>query len=223
MSVLKLKDISKNFSQGNEVIKVLHKVDLEINRADVVALVGDSGSGKSTLLHIASTLLMPTEGEVRIDNQDTKDLSDDAKSKLRLTKVGVIYQDSNLLSDFTALENVCMPLKLSGQDIHNFASEAKTLLNELGLKSRMNHYPSQLSGGEQQRVAIARALVNKPKIIFADEPTGNLDAKNAENVINLFIESAKKNNTAVLIVTHDPKVAAKCKKVYELENGEIKK
>lgn len=221
MSILKLQKISKFFYQGNEVIKVLNNIDFIIGKSQVVALVGDSGSGKSTLLHIAASLLEPTSGEVFISNQSIGNLGDKSKSILRLKKIGVIYQDSNLLSDFTAIENVMMPLLLDGVKRSEAYDQADKTLKDLGLEQRLKHYPSQLSGGEQQRVAIARAFVHKPEIIFADEPTGNLDSKNASNVIKLFINAAKKHNTAILIVTHDLKIASECNKVYQLKDGVI--
>ena len=221
MSTLKLQKISKFFYQGNETIKVLNKIDFKIDKSQVVALVGDSGSGKSTLLHIAASLMEPTSGEVFISDQSIGNLGDKSKSILRLKKIGVIYQDSNLLSDFTAIENVMMPLLLDGVKRSEAYDQADKILKDLGLEQRLKHYPSQLSGGEQQRVAIARAFVHKPEIIFADEPTGNLDSKSASNVIKLFINAAKKHNTAILIVTHDLKIASECNKIYQLNDGVI--
>lgn len=221
MEVLRLKNISKSFKQGSEKITILKEIDFAIKPGEVTALVGASGSGKSTLLYIAGLLSKPDKGEVEINGKNYLKKSEASKVKAHRTLIGFVYQASNLLMDFTILENVTMPLLINGASNKLAKQEATKILEELGLKQRLNYYPNKLSGGEAQRAAIARSLIHKPQIILADEPTGNLDNTNAETVVKLFIQTAKKKNTAILIVTHNDKIAQKCDRVLRLKDGII--
>ncbi len=221
MTVLELKNISKSFKQAHDQLSVLKKINISINAHEIVALVGASGSGKSTLLHIAAMLLPYESGELFIQNTDVKNLSQKEKTNLRLNNIGFIYQTSNLLSDFTAVENVAFPLILQGNDRRDSIQKSEKLLSELGLENRATAFPSKLSGGEAQRVAIARSMIHNPSIILADEPTGNLDSDNANKIIEMLINQAKQKNASVLIVTHDQNIARKCDRILNLNNGII--
>jgi lipoprotein-releasing system ATP-binding protein len=223
MTILELKNITKTYQQGNDKIHVLDNINLTIKENEIVALVGVSGSGKSTLLHIAGLLEQTDSGEIIIDSNNFTNKSDNSKTQARLNNIGFVYQSYNLLADFNALENVMLPLIISQTPKKEAITRATRILEELKLGSRLNHYPAQLSGGEQQRVAIARSLVHNPKIILADEPTGNLDPNNAIAIMKIFIECAKRNNTGILIVTHDPIIAKQADKILTLKNGKISK
>ncbi|MGX6960728.1 MAG: ABC transporter ATP-binding protein [Rickettsia endosymbiont of Pentastiridius leporinus] len=212
--VLILKNISKQYRQGKTIIRVLDDLDLTVNEGELIAVIGSSGSGKSTLLHIAGLLDKPTNGEVIIPNIEYK-----KTNLIRLNYLGFIYQQHHLLRDFTALENVIMPRLINGIDQKEAAEEAKKILSDLGLGKKVYNMPGELSGGEQQRVAIARSLINKPKLILADEPTGNLDPKTTNDVFNLFLKVAKDQNTAIIMVTHNHELAHKMDKLYKLKHG----
>lgn len=214
--VLTLKNISKHYMQGKIIVRVLDDLNLSVNEGELIAVIGSSGSGKSTLLHIAGLLDKPTNGEVLIQGSEYK-----KNYLIRLNYLGFIYQQHHLLKDFTTLENVIMPRLISGADQKQAIEDAKNILENLGLGKKLYNMPGELSGGEQQRVAIARSLINKPKIILADEPTGNLDPKTTNEVFNLFLKVAKQQNTAVIMVTHNHELAHKMDKLYKLKQGKL--
>jgi len=194
-------------------------LNFNINPAETVSISGSSGSGKSTLISLLAGLEPPSTGQVKLFGQSIYDLDENKRSEIRLQNIGFIFQSFQLIDNLTALENITMPLDLRGQK--NVDEEAKYWLQRVGLSHRANHYPTQLSGGEQQRVAIARAFISKPSLLFADEPTGNLDQHNAENIIDLLFEINQENQTTLLIVTHDQQLAQKCQRQLILNNGKI--
>ncbi|XVN42968.1 MAG: ABC transporter ATP-binding protein [Candidatus Rickettsia vulgarisii] len=214
--ILKLQNISKKYKQGEIIIEVLNNINLTVKQGELAAIIGASGSGKSTLLHIAGLLDIPDSGVVEIASRQTNN-----KDLQRLNNIGFVYQQHHLLKDFTALENVAMPRLISGANYKLALEDAKQLLSELGLVSRINNMPGELSGGEQQRVAIARAMINNPKVILADEPTGNLDPSTAEEVFNLFLKTAATKNTSMIIVTHNLEIAKRMDRIYELKHGSL--
>lgn len=216
--LLSLQNISKDYKQGRSVIEVLKDVSLEVYSGQTIAIVGASGSGKSTLLHIAGLLDAPDSGDIIINDMVfDRTTSLQNANKIRLDNMGFVYQHHHLLGDFTAQENVAMPLLIKGVNRREAMDKSEELLSQLGLGKRLYNVPGELSGGEQQRVAIARALVNDPKIILADEPTGNLDPHTAEEVFLMFIERAKKFGTAIVMVTHNLELAKKMDKTYRLD------
>ena len=221
--VLEVRGLSKSFSDGELQVDVLKNVNLQISAQEKVAIVGASGSGKSTLLHLLGGLDAATSGEVVLCGQDLNKVSDKHRGELRNRYLGFIYQFHHLLPEFTALENVCMPLLVRDSTVSEVKQQAKDMLARVGLANRMHHKPSELSGGERQRVAIARALITQPKIILADEPTGNLDSKTAANVTEIMMELNAELHTAIILVTHDMSVAAKMHSLYELQDGELAK
>lgn len=212
--MLTAKNIFKNYGD----LKVLNNISLEIKASEVVSIVGASGAGKSTLLHILGTLDTPDQGEVILDNTNITSLNANQLSKLRNEKIGFVFQFHNLLSELTAFENICLPAWVGKKEAENNATE---LLKTLNIYDRRDHYPSQLSGGEQQRVAVARALINKPKIVFADEPSGNLDTKNAEELHKLFFEIRNKYDCSIVIITHNLELARRSDRIIELKDGQI--
>jgi lipoprotein-releasing system ATP-binding protein len=199
--------IAQNIKKQYQDLQVLKGIDLSIKQGEIVSIVGASGAGKSTLLQILGTLDKPDSGSVLIDNEDITKLSEKNLASFRNTKIGFIFQFHNLLGEFTALENVCMPAFIAGKDEKEAKQKATELLEMLGLADKANNLPSQLSGGEQQRTAVARALVNEPSIIFADEPSGNLDSKNAQELHQLFFTLREKLNQTFVIVTHNEELA----------------
>ncbi len=216
--LLSLQNISKDYKQGRSVIEVLKDVSLEVYSGQTIAIVGASGSGKSTLLHIAGLLDTPDAGDIIINDMVfDRTTSLQNANEIRLDSMGFVYQHHHLLGDFTAQENVAMPLFIKGINRREAMDKSEELLGQLGLGKRLYNVPGELSGGEQQRVAIARALVNDPKIILADEPTGNLDPHTAEEVFLMFIERAKKFGTAIVMVTHNLELAKKMDKTYKLD------
>lgn len=217
---ISLKNISKSFEDLD--VPVLNNLSFEINASERVAILGSSGSGKSTLLHIIAGLDDPSKGNVFFNNDLITKLSDNNKSILRNKHIGFVYQSHHLLKDFSAIENVMMPLIIRRNDSLKDFNQAKKILKKLGLGSRLNHFPHQLSGGERQRVAIARAIVTSPDIILADEPTGNLDHKNANIVFESFLELTEEFKTAIVLVTHDQSLARKMNKIYHLSSGKLK-
>ncbi len=219
--ILRLNDVCKRFTTGQDIITVLSNVNFAVNEGESVALVAPSGSGKSTLLQIAAILDKPTSGNVWIDGKNTNNLSDSEKSKLRANCLGFVYQFHNLLPDFTALENVMMPLLICGYTKREASTEAKELLGKMKLSHRINHKPNQLSGGEQQRVSIARAIINQPKIIFADEPTGNLDPSTAAKVFDLFMQYVSRYKCTLIMATHNIDLAIRLDRQVTIENGKI--
>lgn len=220
-SILQLKNICKNFTQGSEVLKVLQNVNLEIKQKEVVALIGPSGSGKSTLLQIAGLLDHPTSGEIILNGEECSDASDGLRTSLRKDYLGFVYQYHNLLPDFNALENVILPQIIAGENYKEAKDKAMWLLQRLGLNEREYHRPAELSGGEQQRVAIARALANTPKLLLADEPTGNLDPNTSDNVFLTLLEVVKETGLSALIATHNLDLAHKMDREVSLKEGKL--
>ncbi|MBW7887284.1 MAG: ABC transporter ATP-binding protein [Bacteroidetes bacterium] len=221
--ILQAKNITKLYRTGKtSSIEVLKGISLEISEAEIIAVVGQSGAGKSTLLHILGLLDRQTSGELYFNGENISTLSDEATSALRNKNIGFVFQFHHLLPEFTALENVFMPALISGKKISEIESRAKELLTEVGLSSRYYHKPSELSGGEQQRVAVARALMNSPKIIFADEPSGNLDSENANALHQLIFNLRKKYHQTFVVVTHNKNLAEKADRIITLIDGILK-
>ena len=220
--VLSCTNLGKRFTQGELDVSVLDAVNLSISEGDRVAIMGTSGSGKSTLLHLLGGLDRPTTGEVELLGQKLSDLREPEISRLRNEALGFIYQFHHLLGEFTLLENVAIPLLIGNVSVEEAESRASALLDQVGLKSRMKHKPGELSGGERQRAAIARALVTKPRCVLADEPTGNLDRKTADAVYELMLELNQAYEVSFLVVTHDPKLAARMDKQWYLEDGSLR-
>ena len=218
--VISLKNITKTF-KGLDA-PVLSNLNLQLNKSENIAISGVSGSGKSTLLHLMAGLDYPNSGSVHLNNENIGNLSQNDLSIMRNQLIGFIYQSHHLLPDFSALENVVMPLIIRGGKYQSNHNKAIKILKKLGLSNRLDHYPHQLSGGERQRVAIGRALINEPQIILEDEPTGNLDRSNAKVVFDLFINLAKEYGSTIVLVTHDPELARKMKKIYHLSAGKLR-
>lgn len=216
---LKLKNVSKTY-EGLDA-PIFSNLNLEINQGTHIAVTGVSGSGKSTLLNLMAGLDRPAKGEVSLNGISFDYSNQTELSKFRNIHYGFIYQFHHLLPDFTALENALLPLLVRRQKIENIRDDGLKLLDKLGLKNRLNHMPHELSGGERQRVAIARALIHRPSIILADEPTGNLDYKNANLVFEMFLEVAKETKTAIVLVTHDVEIASKMNKICHLNEGKL--
>ena len=215
--VLECKNISRKFSLNNETLSILREVNFSINEKEKIALIGPSGAGKTSFLHIAGLLELPTSGEVYINNNLINWNSDKILSQHRLNDIGFIFQFNNLLDDFNATENTAIPFILSGNSKKLSIEKAEFLLSEVGLEKRLKSYPNQLSGGEQQRVAIARSLINDPKIILADEPTGNLDNDSSIKVMNIFNNLVSKYGCSIIIATHDLEIANLQDKVISIE------
>ena len=216
---LVLKNIERTFRQAGNDLPVLRGAAVSIAAGETVALVGPSGAGKSTLLHIAGLLERPDNGEVIVDGEACSDLTDDLRTALRRTAIGFIYQFHHLLAEFTALENVVVPQMIAGTGKLAARKRASELLDMVGLAEREGHRPAKLSGGEQQRVAIARALANRPKVLIADEPTGNLDQETADRVFDLLIGLTRETGIAALVATHNPQLAARMDGMLTLKNG----
>ncbi len=217
--VIKTQNLIKHYFLEGSYIEALKGIDLSIKKGEMVALMGPSGSGKSTLLHILGGIDVPTEGKVLVNGQDIFSLKEKSLARFRNKHIGFVFQFHYLLPEFTALENVMIPVQIYSKE--KAREKAERILERLGLKDRLNHKPSQLSGGEQQRVAIARAVVNNPDIILADEPTGNLDSRNTEVVMNLLKELNEKNNVTMVIATHDSEVAGYCSRIVYLKDGMV--
>ena len=218
---LSLKKISKSFKQGSQTLEVLKAVNLEIMPGEIVALIGPSGSGKSTMLQIAGLLDRPSKGEILLDDMKCSKLGDGMRTALRRDYLGFVYQYHNLLADFDATENVMLPQLIAGVDSRTAREKACWLLERLGLSKRLKHRPAELSGGEQQRVAIARALANSPKLLLADEPTGNLDPKTSESVFLELLSIVKETGLSALIATHNFELADKMDRKVKLQDGKL--
>ncbi|WP_121966361.1 ABC transporter ATP-binding protein [Myroides sp. N17-2] len=219
-NIIEIKDIKRDFKLGSETVHVLKGVNLEIAQGDYVALMGPSGSGKSTLMNILGCLDTPTSGEYVLDGKDVSVLKDDQLAEIRNKSIGFVFQTFNLLPRTTALDNVALPMVYAGNTKSERDARAKEVLGQVGLSDRMDHHPNQLSGGQRQRVAVARALVNKPAIILADEPTGNLDTKTSIEIMHLFDEIHANGNT-VILVTHEEDIAAHAHRIIRLRDGII--
>jgi lipoprotein-releasing system ATP-binding protein len=220
-SVLECAGLTKTYHDATAKIEVLKQIDLQVQAGELIAIVGNSGSGKSTLLHLLGGLDKPTAGKVLLANKDLALVSEKEKCYLRNHYLGFVYQFHHLLPEFTALENVCMPLLIGNESLDAAQQKAEHLLDLVGLKYRLQHKIGELSGGERQRVAIARALVTHPACILADEPTGNLDSRNAEAVFNLFMDLQKSLKTSVVMVTHDMRIAQQAQKILALRDGQL--
>jgi len=219
--IFSMENISKTFKQGEEKLAILENASLSINRGEMVSLVGPSGCGKSTILHIAGLLDKFDSGKIIINGNDVSNISDKKRTKIRRNDIGFIYQFHHLLPEFTALENIAIPKIIDGVKFKDAKAEAMVLLEKMKLSDRANHKPSELSGGEQQRIAIARALVNKPSLILADEPTGNLDPENADYVFSTLIGLVKDSNISMLMVTHNMELGKKSDNIITIENKKI--
>lgn len=220
--VLRASHVAKTYEEGDLRTPVLTNVSFALKRSETLAIVGASGSGKSTLLHIIGGLDTLTSGEVEVEGQVLSKLSDAERGRVRNRSMGFIYQFHHLLPEFTALENVCMPLMIRGTSIPEAQKRAKALLERVGLGKRLEHKPAELSGGERQRCAVARALVTRPSCVLGDEPTGNLDEDNAAQVYALMLELNREIGTSFILVTHDSRLAARMDRTLELHNGELR-
>ncbi|MBV8803753.1 MAG: lipoprotein-releasing ABC transporter ATP-binding protein LolD [Sinobacteraceae bacterium] len=219
--VLEARGVQKSFTQGPVTLEVLQGVMLAVEAGERIAIVGASGSGKTTLLQILGGLDRPTIGQVSVDGQDIHGLSEDERGRLRNRALGFVYQFHHLLPEFSALENVAMPLLIRRSAVAEARDTAAEILARGGLGQRLDHRPYQLSGGERQRAAVARALVTRPKILLADEPTGNLDGLNAEAVFELMLELNRERGTSLVIVTHDMRLANRMERVFEIQGGKL--
>ncbi len=214
-----VKCITKSFSRKGEALDVLKGIDLEIREGEALCIMGSSGAGKSTLLHILGTLDQPTLGKIFFEGVDLTRKSSAELASFRSQTMGFVFQFHHLLPEFTALENILLPCRIAGDSRRESLQKAEALLNRLGMKDRKDHYPSQLSGGEQQRVAIARALIRGPRILFADEPTGNLDSSNAKIIQDLFFQLKQEQKLTLVVVTHDQNFASRFPRRLELKDG----
>ncbi|MET0290006.1 MAG: lipoprotein-releasing ABC transporter ATP-binding protein LolD [Pseudoxanthomonas sp.] len=221
VAVIRADALGKTYAEGRMKTPVFDGLDLAVMPGETVAIVGASGAGKSTLLHLLGGLDTPTSGEVYVSGQKMSSLSDSARGRLRNQSLGFVYQFHHLLPEFTALENVMMPVMLGGADAQAASGTAKALLESVGLGHRLEHKPGELSGGERQRAAVARALVNKPACLLGDEPTGNLDEKTAAVVFDLMLDLNRAQGTSLVLVTHDRRLAAKLDRTLELRSGKL--
>ena len=221
-TLLETVNLKKTYQHKNGTIDLFDKVNIKIKSGDLIALVGPSGSGKSSFLHLLALLDDPSKGKILLKNKDTANFSDEEKNQARRNNISIIFQDNNLLTDFNALENVMMPLIIKGEETNTSIQKAKRILKEVKILNRVNHFPSELSGGEQQRVAIARALISETNLILADEPTGNLDYKTSEDIFSYFLK-LKKLNKAIIFATHNRELANKADYKLSISKGNIKR
>ena len=220
MSIIKTENLVRHFTVGTQTVEALRGVSLDIDKGEFVAIMGPSGSGKSTLMNIIGCLDSPTSGTYYLNNKNVSTLNDDALALIRNHEIGFVFQNFHLLARNTALDNVMLPLKYAGIDKSEQEEIAMEVIKSVDLESRAHHQPSELSGGQQQRVAIARALVNKPSILFADEPTGNLDSKTGDDVMNLFTNLHKQGQT-IIVITHEIEVANQAERIISIKDGKI--
>ena len=218
-NIVECRSLGFNYGKGNSKTSVLKNLNFQITSNEKIAIIGQSGCGKSTLLNLLAGLDIPSEGEVLIDNTNISTLPEHKRTELRARNLGFVYQFHHLLKDFSSIYNTALPPLISGVDTNQAMAKAQEILKKVGLENRTNHKPSELSGGERQRVAIARAMITEPACLMADEPTGNLDATNAREVLDLIIELNKNRDTALLIVMHDLSIANKMEKKFDLTNG----
>jgi putative ABC transport system ATP-binding protein len=217
--MLELKSLKKSYLQGSENIEIFENLDFHLEEGEMVAIMGKSGSGKSTLLSLISGIIKPNSGEIVLNSVSYKDLNEEQINDFRATNIGFIFQNFHLVSYLNALENVMLPAKVC--NIAHPKEKAIELLTSVGLSHRLKHLPSELSGGEKQRVAIARSLIHNPKIILADEPSGNLDDETGNSVMDILFELVEKNRTTLILVTHSKDVASRCEKIYKLSSGNL--
>jgi len=217
--LLKLKNVNLKYQTGNDIIKVLKNINLEAKKNESISIVGESGSGKTSLIMLAGGLERATSGKIFFKDQEISKMSEDEVSKIRRKNIGIVFQSFYLIPNYTAVENVALTLELN--NLKNPYDSAKELLDRFGLKNRFNNLPSQLSGGEQQRVAIARAIAMKPKLILADEPTGNLDSENSQMIADILFKYIKEEKSSLIMVTHDLKLANKAKRKIKIKDGKI--
>ena len=218
-TLLKLKNVNLKYQTGNDLIKVLNNINLETKKNESISIVGESGSGKTSLIMLIGGLEKANSGKIYFENQEITKLNEDEVSKIRRKNIGIIFQSFYLIPNYTAVENVALTLELN--NLKNPYDRAKELLDRFGLKNRFNNLPSQLSGGEQQRVAIARAIAMKPKLILADEPTGNLDSENSQMIADILFKYIKEESSSLIMVTHDLKLANKAKRKIKIKDGKI--
>ncbi|MBQ1213181.1 MAG: ABC transporter ATP-binding protein [Clostridia bacterium] len=217
--ILEAVDVIKHYKQYDQVVYACNRASLKVKDGEFVAIVGSSGSGKSTFLHICAGLMRPNDGKVSIRGTDIAKLKPDALARFRGNHIGIVFQNHNLIPQLTALENILVPTVMCAREDHTYEEHLKKLVAALDLENRLHHLPSELSGGQQQRVALARALINRPQILFADEPTGNLDRKNSEEVLRLFTETKNLLGQTLVVVTHDMTVANSADRVLEMRDG----
>jgi putative ABC transport system ATP-binding protein len=218
--IIKTNELKRSFSLGSETVEALKGIDLEVSKGEFISIMGPSGSGKTTLMNIIGCLDTPTSGEYLLNNQPVNNFNDDELARIRNKEIGFVFQSFHLLAKNSALNNVLLPMKYAGADLEEAELRARHVLDQVGLSDRINHGPSELSGGQQQRVAIARALVNKPSMIIADEPTGNLDSKTGDYVMGLFKELNEEGQTIILI-THEEDIANQSKRIINIKDGLI--
>lgn len=221
--MIQVENLKKSFKQTDNTIEILKNLNLAVNKGDRVGILGQSGSGKSTFLSLMSGLDSPDSGDIIINGVSTTQLSEKDWTQFRAKNISIVFQQYHLVGHLTALENIMLPLEILGESEKEAHFRALTLLEEVGLKSRATHFPSQLSGGESQRVAIARALITRPKLLLADEPSGNLDQETGLKVMNLFFDITSKYQTTTLLVTHNEQLATRCNVVYRLSQGRFEK
>lgn len=220
-NILECRSLSFNYGDGNSKTSVLKNLDFRVKTEERIAIIGQSGCGKSTLLNLLAGLDIPSQGEVLIDNKNIANMKERQRTELRAKNLGFVYQFHHLLKDFSAIYNTALPLLINDFDKNEALTKAENILKKVGLESRTNHKPSELSGGERQRVAIARAMITEPACLLADEPTGNLDERNAKDILDLIIELNSNQHTALLIVTHDLSIANKMSRQLELTDGHL--
>ncbi|MTI89374.1 MAG: ABC transporter ATP-binding protein [Balneolaceae bacterium] len=220
-NILEVKDLTRQFKSGSKLLTVVNHINFNVSEGTSCAIVGPSGSGKTTLLGLCAGLDRPTSGQITLNGVSLNPLNEDERAKVRNKHVGFVFQTFQLVPTLTALENVMVPLELRGEKTKEVRKHAAELLSDVGLGDRGHHYPTQLSGGEQQRVAIARAFINQPKILFADEPTGNLDTDTGEHIEQLIFDLNQKKGTTLIMVTHDLELASKCDRIIRLRNGKV--